>query len=473
MEKLRVSTRLIAGYTLLGVAFGSLLTLGVLHAAGVPLVVGLNTSSFQKFLTSYEDLSQKYFKSVPQQTLLNGAVAGMVQSLNDPFTDYFTPSAATQFHNMLSGSFDGIGVTVEQHGGNIVVHSVITGSPAAHAGIHAGDLILAVNGHTTVGVTLERLTGYIVGPAGTSVHLQMARPSDAMRQLSLTVVRAKISQPTVNFNMLQNHIGYLQITVVGDQTDTEVANALRVLKKQGATRFIVDVRGNPGGLLDVVVRIAGDFIPKGERVLATVDRDAQPVPINSPGPGLHMPVVVLMDQDTASAAEVLAAALHNDVSAPLVGTKSFGKGTVQVTEMFTDGSGLKYTVAKWLTPTGAWIHGKGLQPTVAVSLPAFATLPNLQDASLPLLYNRYSPDVITLQKSLQAIGFVVDRTDGFYDVSTRNAVLAFQKQKGIVATGNVDAVTAAEIQNSVSQLLTNADTQLQKAIQVVLRENNS
>lgn len=471
MEKSRLPARLVAGYTLLGVAIGSLITLAALRMVGVPFVVGLNTTSFQKFLSSYEDLSQLYFKSEPQSTLLNGAVAGMVQSLNDPFTDYFTPSAATQFHNMLSGSFDGIGVTVVQHGNNIVVQSVISDSPAAKAGVHANDIILAVDGHSAVGVSLPRLTNFILGPAGTSVHLIVSRPSAGGQRLSLTAIRAKINHPTVNSSIINHDIGYLQIAVIGDTTDKEVASALAKLKEQGAKKLIIDVRGNPGGLLDVVVRIAGDFIPKGKTILSTVGRDAAPVPITSPGPGTQLPMVVLMDQDTASAAEVLAAALHTDLGVPLVGTKSFGKGTVQETQMFSDGSGLKYTVAKWLTPNGEWIHGKGLQPTVFVSLPSYANLPDLQNATLPILSNTTGNDVATLQKALIGLGFTVDRTDGYYDASTRAAVAQFQTRHDLTVTGNVDATTAAIIENQLSQQLAHSDTQLQKAIQLVQTPN--
>jgi carboxyl-terminal processing protease len=353
---------------LLGVGVGVMLTLIGLKVMGVPLDPALNSPAFRKFLTAYSDLRDKYFQQESDQSLLNGAIDGMTKSLNDPFTNYFPPADATQFRNMLSGSYVGIGVTIEQVDHQTVIHSVMKNAPADKAGIRAQDVIVKVDGKSVQGMSLEEVSQLIMGPKGTTVTLTVKRPSAPDQLLNFRITRDQVTKQTVFSKMLDHHVGYLQITVVADNTSEEVKQQLAELTKSGARSLIVDLRGNPGGYLEEAVKIAGQFIPKGRLVVQTVSRNSSPEKMLSPGPGTTLPVVVLMDQDTASAAEILAAALHEDIGAPLVGTKSYGKGTMQETTSFADGSSLKYTVGKWLTPNGEWIHKKGLQPTVPVQL---------------------------------------------------------------------------------------------------------
>ena len=269
---------------------------------------------------------------------------------------------------------------------------------------------------------------------------------------------AQIPEQTVFSKMLGKQIGYLQITVVADNTADEVKQQLAKLLKSGAKRIIVDLRGNPGGYLDEAVNIAGDFIPKGKVVVQWVGRDGGKNVMRSPGPGISLPIVVLMDENTASAARILAAALHEDDGAPLVGTRSFGKGTAQTTVSFSDGSLFKYTIAKWLTPKGEWIQGKGLTPDVPVSLPAFMSLPPVDANQLPLRLNSNNSDVAIVQKSLQALGYSVDRTDGYFDVSTEEAVKKFQAASQLPQTGVVDANTANQLLAVLSDFLRHVPT---------------
>ncbi|OFW76999.1 MAG: hypothetical protein A2201_03560 [Alicyclobacillus sp. RIFOXYA1_FULL_53_8] len=471
LRRQSVSTRTLVGGVLAGAAFGSALTLAILTGLGVRLQPNLQTPAFNKFFSAYEDLTQRYYFPVTQQALLDGAIRGMTQALNDPFTAYFTPAAAKQFQKYLSNSFDGIGVVLEQSGGEFLIVSVTPHSPAEKAGLHALDVITKVDGKSLQGLSIDQVSQQVVGPLGTQVKLTILRRSEADRTFEVSVTRAKITSPSVTSKMLTNHVGYLAISVVGNETSQEVKDAVAGLKKQGATRLVIDLRGNGGGYLEQAELIADQLIPTGKVVVQTQAAGKQPELIRSTGPGLKMPMAVLMDKDTASAAEVLAAALHEDIKAPLIGTISYGKGTVQETQMYPDGSGLKYTVARWLTPTGAWIHHRGLTPTDTVALPSYFYLSPLTQAALPLQSGQNTPDVSTLQKVLQALGYKLDRNDGYFDESTVQALKQFQTSVKLPATGMANRATANLLQASLQDLLARSDTQLQKAQQVVLQES--
>jgi carboxyl-terminal processing protease len=364
--KERMGNRRFEGRTLLasilfGMALGSAFTFIGLWARGVAMEPDTNTPAFRKFYAAYRDLHDRYYKPVSEDALINGAIQGMAGAVQDKFTDYFTPEAANQFHDMLSSSFVGIGVMLQHQGKRFVIVSVIHGSPAAKAGLHAGDIIERVNGVSIEGMSLDKAAGLILGPEGSKVVLKVSRPAEK-KEMQFSITRARVSQPTVSSRMLPEKIGYLRISIVANHTASEVKRALDQLRQQRAKGFILDLRDNVGGYVDQAVQIASDFIPKGKVILMTQDRSGHRDVTKSSGPGMDKPVVVLMNENTASAAEILAGALHEDISAPLVGTKSFGKGTAQETEYYPDGSALKYTVEKWLTPDGHWIHGKGLTP---------------------------------------------------------------------------------------------------------------
>ncbi|MBX6353065.1 MAG: S41 family peptidase [Thermoflavifilum sp.] len=448
---------------------GVALTLAVLYALGVPLDPGLNSPAFQKFVVAYKDLTQRYYKPLSSQNLLNGAIAGMVNATGDPFTDYFDPSQAQQFENQLSGEFDGIGVVIRQQGGRLSVLQVIPGSPAEKAGIRAGDVIVAVGGKSVAGVPIDQVSQMILGRAGTTVSITVERlVADKPKDYTLKVTRGPVTAPSVYWRMLDGspyRVGYLQISVIGEHTASEVDAALAKLKQAGAQRVIIDLRGNGGGYLEQAVQIAGAFLPRGKLVVQTEDRGGHRQQMVSQGPGTDLPLVVLVDQDTASAAEILAAALHDDAGAPLVGTKTFGKGTVQETDTYRDGSALKYTVARWLTPTGEWINGKGLTPTVQVALPPIYTLPAMDPSKLPLREGDNNDTVQALQEALAAVGDAPDRQDGYYDAGTSQVVRRLQAKHGLAQTGVFDKATYDALMADIEAKLETSDTQLQRALQ--------
>ena len=452
-----------------GVLAGAAATLVVLRATGMIIPANLANRTFHKFVTTYEALYTEYYRPVPSATLLNGAVAGMTNSLNDPFTDYFPPAGETQLQNMLSNAYVGIGVVVAETNGRLAVQSVIAKSPAAEVGLKPGDVIVAVNGKSIAGMSETEATSLIQGKSGTTLRLEVDRASEKGRLLEFTLTRERITAPEVYTRMLRDHVGYLRLSIVGSNAAEEVKKAFLGLKKDGATRLILDLRGNPGGYLDQALQIANTLIPKGKVVVKVEARTGAPQIFTSKGPGTRMPIVVLMDRGTASAAEILSAALHDDEGTPLLGTRSYGKGTAQTSVVYSDGSGMKFTYAKWLTPTGKWINHIGLHPTNPVNLPSYASLPSLSGASLPLRLNQVSSDVKTLQETLRALGYPVDRVDGYFDASTEQNVRKFQTEHKLPATGVVDEKTADAIESALQGLIASHDTQLNAALRLVLK----
>lgn len=461
------SFRVVAVSLIAGLAFGSAGTLLTLKMSGMSLMPGTDSAAFQKFYAAYHDLHDKYFRQKSDATLLNGAIAGMTKSLGDPFTEYFTPTGAKQFNQMLAGSFVGIGVTIEQTANGVEIMSVLDNSPAKQAGLKAHDVIQKVNGKDTAGLTIQQVSNLVVGPIGSSVTITVQRPSTTS-PMSFTMKRAKVNNPSVVTKMLSHGVGYMQISVVAENTASEVQQGLSDLNKQGMNSLVLDLRGNPGGYLNVAVNIASDFIPKGKIVVKTQNRAGVIDSVKSKGPGSNLPIVVLMDKNTASAAEILSGALNEDDGVPLVGTKSYGKGTVQITQSYSDGSSLKFTVDKWLTPNGSWINKKGLTPTNPVSLPSYLSLASISSQTLPIQPGQNDKSVANLQKTLQALGVNVDRTDGYFDASTVQAVKQVQQTAGISETGTVDRQTAKSIDSRFAKLLSKSDTQLKKAQQIAV-----
>lgn len=421
--------------------------------------------NFGKLYSVYRTLLSDYLYPVDSNTLVEGALKGMAQSTNDPYTVYMPPSQATSFHEGLSDQYEGIGAQVEQVGETIVL-TPMKGSPAEKAGMRPGDQLVSIDGKPVTGKSVDEVVSKIKGPAGTKVTVGVRRANQP-QIIQLTITRAAIPLQSVVTKRYPDQTALVQITQFGEDTGDKLKQQLQTLNKQGLSGLVLDMRGNPGGYLSTVQEIGDLLLPKGAVLYRLVDRDGHEQVARSNGSplSLHVPIVVLMDGNTASAAEILAAALHDSAQAPLVGTHSFGKGIAQTEETFGDGSSLKYTQLKWLTPKGVWIQGKGLQPDYPVSAPSWASLPPLQ--KLPLQPNTTGDDVATAQKMLRALGISVDRTDGYFDASTQQAVATFQQRHGLAPTGSVDTQTAMALQDALTQKAKEADPQLDKARQVL------
>lgn len=325
-------------------------------------------AAFKKLMDIKSILTKGYLTDVEPSTLYEGAFKGMAASLNDPYTVYMTQKEYSDFMTETSGNYAGVGLVVSADDkGNIVVVSPIKGSPAETAGIKAMDIIIAVDDKPVSGKDLDAAVAMMKGEPGTTVKVTVTR-ADSDQPLSFNIKRDIIKLETVSYEKLNNDIGYIRMTMFDEHTDEDFKNAVNELKSQNVEGLILDLRDNPGGLLDVCVDIADEILPKAT-IVYTEDRNGKRDYNYSDDKALGLPMVVLVNGGSASASEILAGAIRDNEVGTLVGTKTFGKGLVQTMYRFDDGSGLKYTIAKYYTPKGTDIQGKGITPDVVVELP--------------------------------------------------------------------------------------------------------
>lgn len=428
----------------------------------------MNDPAFSKLAEAFHEIKSGYFQKVDDQKLIDGAINGMVQGLDDPFSAYMDKSTADQFQMSLSSSFEGIGAEIKSDNSRVTIVSPYKGSPAEKAGLRTGDQIRKADGKSLDGMDLHQAVLLIRGKKGTTVQLEITRPG-SNDVLTIPVTRDEIPLETVYAEMLPGQIGKIQITSFSENTADRFAAELKKLESKGMKGLIIDVRDDPGGYLDAVNKIGSLLIPNKGVILQVEDRSGKKKVYNSTLDKAKYPMAVLINEGSASASEILAAALHESGGYPLIGEKSYGKGTVQTSRPFDDGSNLKYTIAKWLTPKGNWIHKKGIEPDYKVALPSYFKLPII-NASKSLSKDENSSNVKVLQQFLTANGFVPGREDGYFSQQTEDAVKAFQRTKSLPATGVVDAKTATTLMDDIRNKMKTNDTQLQKAIDVVKSE---
>jgi carboxyl-terminal processing protease len=326
---------------------------------------------FGLFWQVWDRLHERYVDQsvLDTQKLVYGAISGMVAAAGDPYTVFFEPVTSQKFQEEVSGAFSGVGMEIGKRDDVITVIAPIKDSPAMRAGIMSGDVVVKVDDASSDGWSVEEAVSRIRGKKGTTVHLTLARQGVA-EYLELDIVRDTIKVPAVDWRMLDNKVAYLQIYSFNANVDTEFIRAAQELTAAGATRLIIDVRNNPGGLLDSAVNISGWLMASDSLVVAEEFSDGTRNELRTKGNAklAGIPMVLLMNGGSASAAEILAGALHDIRGIDLVGEKSFGKGSVQQLEDFYNGSSLKVTVARWLTPNGVNISKTGIEPTIEVKL---------------------------------------------------------------------------------------------------------
>lgn len=319
-----------------------------------------------------EAIEDNYFRSVPQSELAGSSLRGMVQGLRrryrDRFSDYFSPKMLEHFNEELSGRFSGIGVTVTAVKRGLRAVRVLPRSPAAKAGIEAGDVIVSVGDHSIAGESTEKASEEIKGPEGTRVRIGVVRPP-AKRALELTLTRAQIAVPVAAGKIETaggRKLGHVRLVSFSEGAHAFLRNAVRKVEREGAEGIVLDLRGNGGGLLQEAVLCASVFLPEGEVVVTTRSRTQGDAVYKTVAGHLpRRPLAVLIDRNTASAAEALTAALADDASATVVGTRSFGKGVFQQDVGLANGGALKLTIGEYFTPDGDNLGGKGIHPDVA------------------------------------------------------------------------------------------------------------
>jgi len=345
---------------IVGLSFGAGCVIGTRNSTEPGLDVV--EQAWEVILQDYVDKDK-----LDTSTLAQGAIKGMVEALDDPYTSYLDAETYQLSLRSLEGKFEGIGAYVGMKDEQLIIIAPIADSPADRAGIKAGDIILEVDGKSTSGMSLAEAVLNVQGPTGTTVTLLVLHEGET-EPVVIEIVRAEIEMPSVRFEM-REEIAYINITYFSERTAQELSTVVESINQQAATGIILDLRSNPGGLLDAVVDVASFFLNEGV-VLDVVDNEGNHEAYSvRPGEiATALPLVVLVDGYSASGSEVLAGALQDYGRATIAGSKTFGKGSVDILRQFTDGSGLYITNARWLTPHGRLIEGEGLSPDYELEL---------------------------------------------------------------------------------------------------------
>ena len=368
MKKKKLIAGILAG---LGCAIaGSVITIGgICYALGFSAETAPN---LVRFVGIRKLIEARYVGDVDDTALMNGAISGMVQALGDPHSVYMDPEMYEQLMNQTEGSFGGIGIYMGFKDDKVTVISVMDDTPGAKAGLEAGDEILAIDGTSVSAYQPEEVALHIRGEVGTSVTLTIHR--DGEEDKDYTIERATIQMKTVGGKMLdaENGLGYIRISNFSENTGDEFKKQLADLESQGMKGLIIDVRENPGGLVKTCAEVADFVVPKGP-IVSVVDKNGKTQEYTSDLAESKYPIVVLIDGNSASAAEILAGALQDTGAATLVGTKSYGKGSVQVVVPMYHDDAVKLTIAKYYTPSGRSIDGTGIEPDITVDFQQGAT----------------------------------------------------------------------------------------------------
>lgn len=360
-------------YTFLGLIFLVVITsittfllsgIGSLFLTGTLGGVSLSDVNFiRKLLASKALLESEYYENVTEQDLIDGAMSGMFAALEDPYTSYLPAETSQQLMELTEGKYEGIGiyVSINTVDNSITVISPIKGSPADKAGILPLDKILSINGVACDGSQLEEAVALMKCPAGTTIELVIERDGEEIKK---TVLTEEIVIDSV-YSEKYGDIGYLEITTFSETTAEEFSEKYKALRDENITGLVLDLRDNGGGIYDEAILIAKELVPKG-LIVYTEDKNGKRQEENSVSNGIDIPVVVLINENSASASEILAGALKDRGVAELVGKKTFGKGVVQGWYAIGDGTSVKLTIAKYFTPSGVCIEGVGIAPDYEV-----------------------------------------------------------------------------------------------------------
>ncbi|MBQ1248939.1 MAG: S41 family peptidase [Selenomonadales bacterium] len=354
---------------------GSMLTLaGILFVMEHAVNGAVGALDFFRVLTVIE---HKYVDRPELEKLWQGSIKGMVEALDDPHSIYMDAEQFDIFEGATSGSFGGVGLVVGEKDDELVVVSPIEGTPGEKAGVKSGDVILKIDEEDATNLNLTEAVEKIRGEEGTSVTLTIRRGEETK---AFTIVRDNIQVHAVSGKMLEGDIGYLRITNFNEVVADDLKKEYSRLEKEGMKRIILDLRDNPGGLLDQSVEVSELFVPKGP-VVSIVERDGSRTTYESHSEGSPYPVVVLVNQGSASASEIVAGAIQDTKSGTLIGTKTFGKGSVQGVFPLHSGA-IKLTIAKYYTPNETLIDGVGITPDIVVEADSGSTRDNVLQTAI-------------------------------------------------------------------------------------------
>ena len=325
----------------------------------------LDADSEKKIKELLGQMELYYYEDIDTEELTNGLYKGLFEGLGDPYSVYYTKEEYDSMMASTSGTYCGIGAVLSQDMKTmqVTVLHVYKDTPADKAGLKDGDTILKVDDIEATSMELSELVTNIRGDKGTKVHLEVYREGEKDK-LEYDIERDKVEVPTVEYEMLENNVGYIQITEFAEPTETQFTEAVNALQAQGMQAMIVDLRDNPGGYLSAVTEILDDILPEGITVYTEDKYGKRQNYTSDDEHRIEIPIAVLINENSASAAEIFAGAIKDYDYGTLIGTKSFGKGIVQTVKQLKDGSAIKLTTAKYYTPNGNYIHEVGIEPDV-------------------------------------------------------------------------------------------------------------
>ena len=429
----------------------------------------LTNDDLAKLELVYDTLVSGYVdKNINKDDIINGALKGMAEATGDPYTNYLVNDETAAIDETMTGSFGGIGAELRSENNRVIISNTREGTPAQKIGLQENDAILKVDGEDMEGKSISYVVSKVRGEVGTDVTLTIQRGT---QELEVKITRAKIAIETVKgtVDATDATIGHVQINSFAKNTAKEVEKAVTDLREKGVKKFIFDVRYNPGGLLDQAIMIANMFVEEGKTILNVENRDGQIKTYKASKDygtfKITEPYVLLVNEGSASASEILAAALKESADAQLIGKKTYGKGTVQSVIEVGENAELKYTIAKWLTPTKTWIHKTGIEPTEEVSMPDYYNI-TIIDTREVVKEGAVSDNVKTIETILKGLGYDVT-ADGYFDSKTTEAVKEFQKSKGLSETGEVDEKTGTALMSAIRDALKANDTQYKAAVKAL------
>ncbi|MDI6600353.1 MAG: S41 family peptidase [Thermoanaerobacteraceae bacterium] len=440
----------------------------VMVYAGMTYDVNMFSSVLQFILSST-------VRDVTEEQLIKGALKGMFQAV-DPYSEYFTKEELKEFNEDTSGQYSGVGLIISEEDGYIKVVSVIEGGPADVAGIRKGDRIVSVDGNNAYGLAQDKVSALLRGEEGTTVRIGVMR--DGIDGITLIdVTRGQIKLNPVRYS-IKNGIGYIKIIQFTEYTEENLQPALDYMRKNGIKSIVLDLRGNPGGILPETIDVAQHFVPKGP-VVKILYKNSPPDVYNSNLEKPEFSLAVLIDGNTASAAEILAGAVQDTGAGIIIGSQSYGKGSVQTIIPLSDGSGFKLTMARYATPKDRIIDGIGITPDVKLTNnePKVPDLSNLAPLKKDIIVRRGSINlqVFAIQQRLKLLGYNVGELDGVFGQATETALKDFQKKHGLKPTGIFDAYTYLNLIDAMDKLAHPEirDIVLETAVQMLKNKEKS
>ncbi|MGM0370004.1 MAG: S41 family peptidase [Bacillota bacterium] len=435
---------------------------------------GENAAKFEKLFLVYDIIEQSYVEKKDLSTLVNGAIDGMLEALDDPYTVFLPPKEYEGMQEDFEGKYGGIGIMITLRDGKITIVSPFKGTPGSEAGLEAGDIISKVEDQDTKGMQLSQAVDLMRGEPGTEVSLTIKRSKNKnmtdsqeqnYKEIEMDITRAEVEIPYVTSELKEENIGYIELTRFIEDSGEKVAEAIDDLNQEGASGFVLDLRNNPGGLLQESSKVTSNFLDQGAVVqVEERGKEKKAIPLSSEFKATDKPLVILVNGGSASASEIVAGAVQDQKRGTVVGENTFGKGVVQSLVPLDDGSAVKLTTARYYTPDGRFIHHEGIEPDIKVE-----SFDQSDNSDLVKTKNA--------QKVLKASNYYQGTVDGIYGAKTAEAVLDFQRDNDLEITGVLDSATEEKMaqlagRKDIQDQIKSKDKQLNKALEVLQEKLN-